>query len=262
MTNPADWKTYEELAYGIDTNRLPTTDALAGAQLRIRQNDGSVLELAFDSGERLSWREDGDGVARTGNDAYDAVAVDESTYFVDFWLSEHERDAYTVVVDTATGRALTVLSSIAPAPVEGAPRVGQRFAIGSIGDDAPRGFEPVETRDLIGKRILNDYSPNHLYEHIYVNSNRYCWQCLAGVQKGHGDCDLASYYKFAEGRYLFTFREFRIPVASAFFFNMDTMRSTGKFLGIEGDGSINNSYAGAHISLLSTTTYPDGVSPV
>jgi hypothetical protein len=262
MSNPADWKTYEELAYGIDTNRLPATDALAGADLPIRLNDGSTLHLRFEDGERLSWSETDGATRRTGVDAYDAVAVDNSTYFVDFWPRQAERDAYTVVVDTSTGRALTVLSTVAPEPVEGRPRVGQLFRIGAVGDAPPSGFEPRETRDLIGKRILNDYSPNHLYEHIYVNSNRYCWQCLAGVQKGHGDCDLASYYKFDEGRYLFTFREFRIPVASVFFFNMDTMRSTGKFLGIEGDGHINNSYAGAHISVLSTTTYPDGVSPV
>jgi hypothetical protein len=95
-----------------------------------------------------------------------------------------------------------------------------------------------------------------------MNSGRYAWQCLKGVQRGHGDVDLATTYKFDDDLYLFTFREFRIPVASVFFYNMKTLRSTGKFLGITGAGRVENQAAGAFIDKRSMTTYPDGLVPV
>jgi hypothetical protein len=79
---------------------------------------------------------------------------------------------------------------------------------------------------------------------------------------GFGDTDLATYYKFNHNLYIFTFREFRIPVASVFFFNFGDMRSTGKFLGITGDGRINNNPAGSFIRKASMTFYDLGCEPV
>ncbi len=74
--------------------------------------------------------------------------------------------------------------------------------------------------------------------------------------------DLATTYKFAEDQYIFTFREFKIPVASTFFYNFKDMRSTGKFLGITGEGRIQNSPAGAFIRKASMTYYLPGQDPV
>ena len=66
-----------------------------------------------------------------------------------------------------------------------------------------------------------EYSPQHVYEHIYLSSQRYAWQNLVGVQRGHGDVDLATTFKFDHNQYVFGFREFIIPVASIFFYNYD-----------------------------------------
>ncbi|WP_028921417.1 MoaF C-terminal domain-containing protein [Pseudonocardia acaciae] len=260
MANPPDWKTLEELAYGIDTNRLPLTQDLVGRELSVTLTDGTGLTLNFTGGDTVSWS---DGELADA-DRYEAVRVDTHTYFVEVWFHARERVSLTLIANMGSRRALAVFSTVAEVPTEGEPQVGQRFVPGVIEDPSapPTGPEPAPTRDLLGKRILNDYSPNHLYEHIYVNSNRYCWQCLKGVQQGHGDCDLASYYKFDENRYVFAFREFRIPVATVFFFNMDDMRSTGKFFGIASSGRIENNWGGAFISVLSETRYPDGVRPV
>ena len=112
------------------------------------------------------------------------------------------------------------------------------------------------------ERTFQTYSPNHTYEHTYLSSERYAWQCLVGVQRGHGDVDMASYWKFDDGIYAFTFREFLIPVASVFLFNFRDMRSTGKVLGGTGEGAVSNSPAGAFISKASMTFYPLGVEPV
>jgi hypothetical protein len=80
------------------------------------------------------------------------------------------------------------------------------------------------------------YSPLHLYEHVYLSSERYAWQCLRGEQRGHGDVDLSTLWKFADGLYLFCFREFVIPVA-------------------------DHRRAGGHIYPLGAVRYPD-VQPV
>lgn len=39
------------------------------------------------------------------------------------------------------------------------------------------------------------------------------------------------------------------------------MRSTGKFLGLTGDGAIANSPAGAFMQKASTTVYPTSIQP-
>ena len=107
-----------------------------------------------------------------------------------------------------------------------------------------------------------DYSPNHVYEHVYLSTERYAWQNLVGVQRGHGDVDLTTTYKFDDQQYVFGFREFIIPVASIFFYNWDTMRSTGKFLGVTSKGEIENKPAGAFIEIKSKTIYSEGRQPV
>lgn len=263
---PEGWRNYEDFAGGIATNRLPRTDALAGTELALSLADGTELTLAFRNPGSLDWEEAGAAAAGGGSgsgDWYEAVEVDDAVYFVDVTFASRPSEALTLIVSLPTRRALSVRSTVADEPTPGTPRVGQVFLAGTLtGDQAPSGDVPGPTRDLIGRRALYRYSPNHLYEHTYLSSERYCWQCLEGVQRGHGDVDLATTYRFAEGRYVFTFREFRIPVASVFFFNLDTARSTGKFLGVTGDGRIENAPAGAHIIPLDQATYPEGVAPV
>ncbi|MBS0613478.1 MAG: molybdenum cofactor biosynthesis protein F, partial [Proteobacteria bacterium] len=80
--------------------------------------------------------------------------------------------------------------------------------------------------------------------------------------RGHGDVDLATTYKFDEHQYVFTFREFKIPVASVFFFNYRDLRSTGKFLGLTKAGAVQNNKAGSLIRLASRTLYDPDAEPV
>lgn len=256
---PQDWKNYEDFAAGIDTNRLPATQALAG-QTFVFDLPNGALHTAFGDGHTVVWR--------TGNagdtDWYEAIEVAHATYFVDITFRSRPLEALTLVFNTATRRVLGVLSRIRSRDEAGAaPRVAQDFLVGTLDGAQPAtGIAPAETRDLIGVRTLNVYSPNHAYEHTYLSSTRYCWQCLVGEQRGHGDVDLATTYKFADDLYLFTFREFLIPVASVFVFNFDAGRSTGKFLGETGAGAIANNPAGSFIRKLSHTVYPTEAQPV
>ena len=258
VENPKDWKTYDQFAHGIDTNRLPATDALSGTSHTIRFEGGRVLSLAFEQ-DQVAWS-DAEG---SGLDMVEVIEVAPNTYFIEIIFAQKPVEAETLVIDTASRRALSILSAVRLKEVTvGEPQVGQIFRAGVIEGGEATGIVPHETRDLIGLRAQFTYSPNHTYEHTYLSSRRYAWQCLVGVQRGHGDVDLATTYKFAEDLYVFTFREFKIPVASTFFYNFRDMRSTGKFLGITGEGRIQNSPAGAFIRKASMTYYLPGQEPV
>ena len=262
---PADWKNYEDFAAGIATNRLPTTDRLAESQFRITLSDGTDMTLTFVDGKQLEWDvAEGPHAGTKGKDWYETIDVADDVIFIETLFQTRPRDAITILFNSRTRRVLAIVSTVAEEKVPGEPQVSQQFLVGVLGDPnvPPTGPEPAPTRDLIGRRALYRYSPNHVYEHIYLSSERYGWQCLVGVQRGHGDTDLATTYKFDEDQYIFTFREFAIPVASVFFYNMKQLRSTGKFLGITSSGVIENNPAGAFIEKLSETIYPEDAQPV
>lgn len=256
---PRGWKQFDDFAAGIATNRLPSTDALSGQQFRIAFEDGRALSLWFDTATVLRWSDgEADGAAN-----YEAILVAPDTYFVDLVFADLPTEAETIVFNIKSGPALSIRSIVRPAGENpGEPRVAQIFRAGRVGDASVGGKAPELTRDLIGLRAHYTYSPNHVYEHTYLSSQRYAWQCLVGVQRGHGDVDLTTTWKFAENQYVFTFREFIIPVASTFFYNFDDMRSTGKFLGVTGAGRIENNPAGALIRKVSMTDYLPGEEPV
>ncbi|QAY58885.1 molybdenum cofactor biosynthesis protein MoaF [Microbacterium protaetiae] len=258
-TDPAldEWRTYDDFSAGIDTYRLPNT-SLAGTALTITLDDGSRIRLAFDE-DAVAWSATGAIEVPEGTrDPYDAVAVREDVVFVNLPLESREREALTLVYSTATHRALAVVSHIDDEEVEGTPRVSQRFFAGVTDRGEPTGEAPGPSRDLIGKRNVYRYSPHHLYEHVYISSQRYAWQCLEGVQRGHGDMDLSTVWRFADGLYLFCFREFRIAVASVWLHDLGyQLMTTGVFLGLNGEGRAEHSRGGGHIYPLGSVSYPD-----
>lgn len=256
---PEDWKNYEDFAAGIATNRLPNSDHLTGQTLDLLLENDQLLTLVFISANEVIVTENG----HTTQEWCEVVLVAKETYFVDLTLKALPNVAQTLIISLVTSRILSIRSVIrAAGEVSGAPRVAQDWVPGIIKGRDVTGAPAHESRDLIGLRALYTYSPNHVYEHIYLSSKRYCWQNLKGVQYGHGDTDLATTFEFAPNQYVFGFREFIIPVASVFFYNFDDMHSTGKFLGETKDGRAENKPAGALIQKLSMTFYPSGIQPV
>lgn len=256
---PADWKNFEDFAAGIDTNRLPRTVELKSRNFDIRLDNGRSFSLAFVNGDTVSVTEGG----VEARERYEAVRVAEDVYFIDITFAARPTEAETLIVNTATRRVLSVRCRIrAASEAPGEPRVAQDWVPGILAGGTPTGVVPHETRDLIGLRALYTYSPQHVYEHIYLSSARYGWQNLVGVQRGHGDTDMATTFKFGENQYVFGFREFIIPVASVFFYNWSDMRSTGKLLGETGDGKVKNSPGGAFIEKQSMTYYSKEIEPV
>lgn len=259
---PADeWRTYDEFAAGIDTYRLPDAD-LTGRSIVVRFEDGPVIDLDFLDAATVRWSSTGALEATTAEDPYEAVAVRSDVFFVNIPFTSRERESLTLVFSTTTRRGLGVLSVIQAEAVEDVPQVAQHFWAGTLDGGSVSGIAPGPSRDLIGRRNLYRYSPEHLYEHVYLSSERYCWQCVQGVQRGHGDVDMSTVWKFDEGLYLFCFREFKIAVASVWLHDLGyQLRTTGNFLGLNGDGQAEHSRAGGHIYPLGSVDYPD-VQPV
>ena len=259
---PKDWKNYEDFATSdIATNRLPCTDALCGKPIAVTLKDGRKLNFVCAEKHSLTWNEGGASTRQW----YEAIMVAPEVYFVDVTFTMRPKEALTLIVNFQSGRVLSILSIVRDeGTYQGEPRVAQQFVPGTLDGVpvSPLSREPAPTRDLVGLREISTYGPGHTYEHIYLNTERYCWQCLVGVQRGQGDVDMASYYKIDDDLYIFTFREFIIPVASVFFFNFQDMRSTGKFLGVTSEGNIQNTQAGAFMERVSMTYYQKDAEPV
>ena len=260
QTRPADWKQFDDFAAGIATNRLPATDALKGKTLKILLDTGRGVTLNFTAGNSVSWVEGG----TSGTDWCEVIAVASDTFFIDVTFASRPAEDEIFIINTTTRRVLSIAERVRSADeAKGEPRVAQHYVAGILDDGvAPTGMVPAPSRDLVGLTAHYDYSPNHLYEHVYLSSQRYAWQNLIGVQRGHGDVDLATTFKFADNQYVFGFREFIIPVASLFFYNWADMRSTGKFLGVTGAGVIENQPAGAFIIKKSRVDYDAANAPV
>ena len=256
------WRTYDEFAAGIDTYRLPGV-TLSGQQRRFRLDDGTTIDCSFGDGT-LAWRADGPALDLPpgAEDPYDAVAVRDDVIFVNLPLTSLDRQAITIIWSERTRRAILIDSIIGEHTEPDTPQVRQSFFAGVVDGGEPSGPAPGPSRDLIGKRNIYRYSPEHLYEHVYLSSQRYSWQCLQGVQRGHGDTDLSTVWKLDDGLYLFCFREFRIPVASVWLHDLGyRLMTTGVFLGLNGGGQSEHSRAGGHIYPLGSVSYPD-VQPI
>jgi hypothetical protein len=254
-----DYK-YEDYASKMAVHRLPPSAALLNQKLTVTLESGTVLELEFVDRNRVLWRSEG----QQATDWCEVVEVAPRTYFIDMTFAHQPRQSLTLIASLPTRRVLAIRTTMREGDVGREPRAVQDFSPGVLVDPGgpPTGAKPAPTRDLIGLRGLYDYGPEHCFEHIYLNSERYAWQCIIGPLRGQGDVDFATVYKFGDNQYVFAFREFGLPVSTVFFYNWDQMRSTGKFFAVGEDGAIANTPAGAIIHKLSMAFYPPEMEPL
>jgi len=254
-----DYK-YEDYASKMAVNRLSQTAALVRQRLNITLDSGTAFDLEFADRNKVIWHRENE----RGTDWCEVVEVAPQTYFVDMTFAHQPRQSQTFIVNLQTRQVLAIHTLMREGEVGKEPRALHRFSAGVLGDPSipPTGFKPAPTRDLIGLRGLYDYGPEHVFEHIYLNSERYAWQCIIGPLRGQTDVDFSSIYKFDDNQYIFAFREFGLPVSTVFFYNWDQMRSTGKFFAVGDDGVIANTPAGAFIMKLSMAFYPLGRQPL
>jgi hypothetical protein len=254
-----DYK-YEDYASELAFHRLPQTAALVNQTMKITLDTETSFDLEFVDRNEVIWRSDNE----RGTDWCEVVEVAPQTHFIDMVFAHQPRQSQTFVVNAQTRQLLAIRTTMREGDVGKEPRAVHDFSAGVLGDPAipPTGRKPAPTRDLIGLRGLYVYSPGQCFEHIYLSSKRYAWQCIVGPLRGESDVDLATVYKFDDNQYIFAFREFGLPVSTVFFYNWDQMRSTGKFFAIDEDGAIANTPAGALIKKLSVAFYPLDMQPI
>jgi len=254
-----DYK-YEDYSTKVGVNRLPPTAVLVGQTMRITLESGESFRLEFADRNKVAWQS---GETR-GTDWCEVIEVAHRTFFIDMTFADLPRQSLTFIVNTETCRVLSIRTIMREGDVGKEPRAVHEFLPGVLGDPAipPAGRKPAPTRDLIGLRGLYDYGPEQCFEHLYLNSERYAWQCIIGPLRGHADVDFSTIYKFDDNQYIFAFREFGLPVSTVFFYNWDQMRSTGKFFAVGEDGTIANTPAGAIIQKLSVAFYPLDKQPI
>lgn len=254
-----DYK-YEDYASEMATYREPQTDALVNQKLKITLDSGVAFDLNFVGKNKVEWKS-GD---KTGTDWCEVVEVEPQTYFIDMTFADKPLQSQTFIVNTET-RQVVGAQTIIRESVEGhVPRAVHNYSAGVLGDPSipPTGQKPSPTSDLFGLRAIYNYNPNQCFEHVYMNSERYAWHCVVGPLKGQADVEMCTIYKFDNNQYIFSWREFGLPVSTVFFYNWNKMKSTGKFFAIGDDGNVANTPAAALITKLSMAFYPLEAQPL
>jgi hypothetical protein len=248
---PREWKNMEDFSAGIDGNRLPSTQELKGRTIEF-VSETQTISMAFED-SHLTWSFKG----QSGQAPYEAILVDENTYYIDFIIDIKQGKTLTAFVNTKTYRAVVCHVYMILKPQPGETMVQNEWYVGVIKGGEPSAMVPGPSRDLIGQHAVYRYSPNHLYEHFYINSERFLWHCLHGEQRGHAAAEYATIYKFSDECYLLAWRELLIPTGTVFFLNFKENRSTGKFVGMHKDGTIANDPGGAIIQKICNVYYPN-----
>ncbi|MEF2978619.1 molybdenum cofactor biosynthesis F family protein [Subtercola sp. YIM 133946] len=269
VSDTSTWLPLEGLAPGFDANKARPSRDLAGRTLTTVDARGTRVEHRFDADtDTVSWSYrpgEGDPIAESvGLDPYEAFEVDEGLYFAQFHHRHQPNEAVSLVLDLREGRVLTVISTIGD-DVPGQTRVQHHFVAGQLDGRLPTGQAPAPTTDLLGRRVFWQYSPEHAYEHVYLSSQLYTWQCLAGPERGLADTDVNTVYRIRPGIYVFAWREKVIPCASVTIADHRTasaIRSHGVLFGLDESGTVPTHFTfGAHGRLISQTVHPEGFEP-
>ncbi len=267
LSDTSTWLPLDGLAPGFDANKAPHSHALDGRTITLIDDRGTRIPHVF--GDRtVAWEYvpgDGDTIAESAStDACEVVEVDDDLYYVQFHHDYKPEEAVSLFLDLRTGHALAVISTIGEA-APGRTAVQQVFAPSRIEGIEVTGPAPAPTTELIGRRALWVYSTEHAYEHVYLSSHWYSWQCLAGPEQGLADTDENSAWRIRPGIYVFAWREKVIPCGSvtiADHRDQKALRSHGYLFGLDESGSGTTHFTfGAHGRLISTTLHPAQYDP-
>lgn len=267
LSDTSSWLPLNGLAPGFDANKAAHTGVLAGREIVVVDDRGTRVDHQF-AAETVSWTytPGGDDVtpASSGQDEYEAFEVAEDLIYAQFHHRSVPNEAVSLILDLASGRALSVISTIRD-PQLGQTRVGQVFVPGTIEGATVTGSPAAPTTELIGRRVMWVYSSQHAYEHVYLTPQWYTWQCLAGPEQGQADTDENSAWQLRPGIYLFSWREKVIPCAAvtvADHRNVNSIRSHGVLFGLDESGATPTHFTfGAYGRLLSNTVHPAEYDP-
>ncbi len=254
------------VASGLSVNRAASTTRLSGQTLTFRLESGEKAELQFDAAGQVSWKGlPGANLGERGACEIDVIEAAPDVLLITLMLPSATMETMNLVYDAGTGQGFFVSSALSDldAPFERKTRVSQRFTC-ATSENGPDGGQPVAaTRDLLGTRALYHYSEDTIYEHIYLNSKWYSYQCLKGMRRGDCGTDEASYFKVRDDVYIVTWREILIDLAAVFVYDMKSKQSTGMAWGAPGGlTELKHIPTGARFEKINDPGYPADIALV
>ncbi|MDJ1132731.1 MoaF C-terminal domain-containing protein [Streptomyces iconiensis] len=259
---------YEFCDAGLDRNRLPLTDELAGRRMELHAAGEKLTShrLHFLDGDTLLWQRDNEPKPQRVH--YRAVAARPDVCFVDWPTARSAATTVSLIIDFST-RHVLVLDTTLPTPR--AARAGLYKRITDTDDlsavqveatvtgigRAPNDDAFPHTTDLVGARVLCDYGGGS-FEHLYLNEHMFCWHCVAGDGRGAADADPCVYRRVSDDLYLVVWREKLAPAVGMVLLDLSAGRSTGKLHQdrLSQPGDIANHLIGARVTVLNRTRYP------
>lgn len=228
-----DWKTLNALD-GFGTNSVPASDGLAGITLDVEYAGGPSRRYEFVSGDHLRWK-GADGCA--GENGYVAREVLDGVFLVDFTPADAPERAVVLVVDRPRAVVTTVISTLdLSRPIA----VSEQVLHGVMGGARAGACHP-RTDALTGHRVRYVYDEDHVYEHIYLDANSYCWHCLKGPEAGQADVDPTVAFEIRPDVYLLCWREHVVPCDGIVVLDWVNMRNNGRIWGWDTDARAYNS---------------------
>jgi len=256
-----------EKGFSADNYMLESTGALLGKVIRLTDAKGAETEITFETADTLTWKRAADG--RRGSEHYFATSLRDGIFFIDYisggtsvsLIVDLARNLYTSVTARMPAEE-DIDKSLFKRAAEGQELTSVTAAIFSgrlAGSGRDAGELHHSTAEMVGKRVIYNYSKTELYEHIYLNTSFYTWHCIEGVEKGLGDTDRCHYIKIDQNLYLFVWREKIVPTLGVLMIDLDRKKTTGKILGYESQnvGTLSNFPVGAHARVLNVTSYAD-----
>jgi hypothetical protein len=263
-----NWISVGELAdaFAPDSNILGRSNALIGRSLSVQSAEGVEVRYEFLSDTRLRWTQGED----CAEEDYLATSLRPGIFFVDFVKSKIDagasvsmvfdlsQEVATIVVGRLPDRDRANASLFAKAQKqEELTAVACQLSAACI--DRP--FDAAaalhrETNDLVGLRVRHRYNPKELYEHIYLNAQRYAWHCIEGAEAGLADVDRCHYRRIAEDLYLFVWREKVVPTLGVVMLDLKALKTTGKIFGYKDDSlsAFSNFPIGARSQIVNRTS--------
>jgi hypothetical protein len=257
-------------AFAPENNCLPPVGDLAGKEMTLHFENGSVIRHRFMTYDQMSWEVLNGGAGPTSDhESYVATKPRAGVYFVDFAKRSERATTVSLIIDVENAVFIAVIGQLpdqAAASLSLLERIERKLELTGVGCTFLRGTIdrefgdsaqlPQTTRDLIGKRVEYRYSKHENYEHIYLNDNFYSWHCLEGSEYGLCDTDRCHYYKIRDDLYLFVWREKVVPTLGVICVDLRSMKTTGKIFGYEENdfGSLRNFCVGAFARIVSVLT--------
>lgn len=221
-----EWPTLEEMADGFNEHRIPVSSELVNTAIILRFQNNSVIKHEFKDEKTLTWTIlEGEEKGLTGTNKYEAFEVREGIFLVDFYKPNYDEQV-TLIWKKENGNVFVAISSLVT--VDGKIRTKTDFTSAVI-EGLPGDSPIIQSTDLVGKRILYQYSSDDWYEHVYFNKETFAWHCVNGAEKGIADVEKCLYFHLEEDLTILFWTETIMPVESIIVVDLKKNISTGRF---------------------------------